>query len=294
MSLLGVWNLPILRRMIASESWGESLDRPAPSSSERHTCARERADADKRSKVVTEPFPIVDLEDEAKSVRYRHNNKVKRTRYRRVDLRQRRVVIVLHQMGVERSAGSQRWRRVTAHRVIGPDGTRMRIHPLNVRLVAGNRLDRAPYHAIHIEIAGNFEGVDGSGDWWAPDIYGRGRASEAQILATRQEIRGLCAEVAVEYGARVWAMMPHRVSGRDEDGDPNRPLCPGSRVWSQCGEWAGAVLELPIPSSGFSIGGTPVPTTWHGPYLSRCELFVSPEGGIVRRSSSATMRGLQA
>lgn len=208
----------------------------------------------------------LDVEDRAKSTTYR-NKRRKRDRWPPVDLSARRVVIVLHQTGVQRSAA--RWRetmhRVTCHRGIGPDGARYRVHPLNTRLVAANRLDRAPFHAISIEIAGNFEGIDGSGKWWAPDRMGRGRASPAQIAGARQAVRDICREVS-QAGGRVEAIAPHRIAGRDANGWPNRTLCPGSRVWSEVGEWASAVLGLGVPGPGVCLGGAPIPREWHGPY----------------------------
>ena len=147
-------------------------------------------------------FPVVDVSDRAARATY-SNGKNKRNRFRRVNLKQRKVILMLHQMGVQRSPTSSRWPLVTAHRVIGPNGTRYRLHPLDRRLVAGNRADRAPYHAVHIEFAGNLEGHPGAGNWWRPDIYGRGKLTKSQILAGLQECRSIEAELAVDYEASI-------------------------------------------------------------------------------------------
>jgi len=272
-SLLAARLAALLHPTDVSRMWepgeAESPDDLAACEAER--CATEEVIAD---------FEVVDLEGRAAKARYRGKNgkpgKLKRTRYPRVSLAKRRVVVSLHQPGVERTEA--RWRqtadRVTSHRFIGPTGVRYRQHPLETRLVATNRLDRAPWHAIAIEVAGNFERLDGTGTWWNPDRFGRGRATDAQIEATRVEIASLCEEVS-ELGGEVEAIVPHIIAGRDRNGRPNRQACCGSRVWSEAGEWAGAVLGLSVPAPGFALGGLPVPDAWHGPYWGRCDRFLT-------------------
>jgi N-acetylmuramoyl-L-alanine amidase len=259
--------------------WGETIEPLQPG--EAVACASDRACADnledpETTGIPPEVMPEIDIEARAATVTYAHNGKLKRDRYPRVKLKTRRVVIVLHQTGVERSEArcDERAHLVTCHRLIGPTGRRYRVHPLDVRLVAANRLDRAPWHAINIEVAGNFEGEDGSGVWWNPARYGRGRAGVAQIRALREEIVEITREVRQTYAAEVTAIVPHRVSGIDERGRPNRPIDCGSRLWAEGGEWAGAMLGLQIPAVGWKIGGEPVPETWHGPYYDRCKATI--------------------
>lgn len=209
-------------------------------------------------------YPVVDIEAAAASARY-ESGALKRTRYPLVELRKRKVVVVLHQMGVERAEASTRWKLVTCHRNIGPSGVRRRVHPLRVRLTAANRVDRSPFHAISIELAGNVEGTDGTGDWWMPNVMGKGRFGEGQIVACRQEVRAICGEVR-ELGGQVVAILPHRITGRNAKGKPNRPLCCGSRGWSEIGERSAQELGLQTPAPGFALGGTAIPGTWRGPY----------------------------
>jgi len=233
--------------------------------------ARERKEAEE----AIASFEVVNLEDRAAVVRYGRNGKNKRTRYAPADLSKRRVVIALHQPGVERTEA--RWRqtahRVTAQRFIGPTGVRYMLHPLTTQLIATNRFNRSPWHCINFEVAGNFEGVDGSGRWWNPERMGKGRASEAQLAATRAEIRSVIDEVRM-LGGEVEAIVPHIIAGRNSAGRPNRQICPGSRVWSEAGEWAGAELGLKVPAAGFRLGGLPVPESWHGPHWGRCTSFL--------------------
>lgn len=229
-------------------------------------CERDRKAGDElvaRSPVVV--YPVRDLQEQARLAKY-DDGRFKRTAYAPVDLRGRTVVIGLHQTGAERPESSKRWHLTTAHKVIGPSGVIYKLHPLRTRLVAINRLDRAPYHAISIETGGNFEGTDGLGDWYMPGKLGRGRASEAQLGAIVQACGSICDEV-LALGGKVVAIVPHRISGRDKRGKPNRPLCPGSRVWSEAGERFASERGLQIPADGFALGGTPIPKGWHGRYF---------------------------
>ncbi len=235
-------------------------------------CQNEREDADR----VLADFEVVDLEHRAAAATYGPDGPNKRTRYRRVRLSSRRVVISLHQTGVDRTEG--RWRksahRVTCHRFVGPTGARYRVHPLSTRLVATNRFDRAPWHCIAIELGGNFERIGGTGTWYKPDRFGFGRATDAQLDAAFVEVQHICQEVA-DLGGVVEGIVPHVIAGRDRRGRPNRQACPGSRQWAEVGERAGAELGLAVPAPGFALGGEPVPEEWHGPYWPLCDRFLT-------------------
>ncbi len=237
-------------------------DNPAPA------CEPGEAEACEAERSGALHAVFADLEQRAATARY-DNGAIKRTRYPRVDLRRRRVVIVCHQTGVERSSASDRWHLVTAHRVVKPDGTVCRLHPLDVRLVAANRLDRAPWHAISIEVGGNFEGIDGSGRWASPQTMGRGRASDLQIVAARAAVVEIVKSVA-SMGASVEAVLAHRVSGRNRNGVPNRQICCGSRIYSEVVEWSGAELGLAVAGPTFKAGGLTIPEQWHGRFWPRC------------------------
>ena len=204
------------------------------------------------------------VEDRAASSRYGGpTRRTKRTKYPPVDLKSRDVVIVLHQTGFERTA--RRWKetahRVTCHRLVDPTGRAFMVHPITTRLVAANRLDRAPWHAISVEVAGNFEREDGSGKYWKPEKFGRGRASDAQIHGARLEVARIIREVQ-EAGASVAMIAPHRISGQNAAGKPNRQACPGSRVWLEVGEWCADLFGLATPPEGWECGGAPIPESW--------------------------------
>lgn len=265
-------NFAAIAAMLHPTDVSQAWDPPEADPTEALACHAERCDAER----VLADFAVVDLEERASKVVYPRNKKCKRTRYRPVDLSGRRVVIAVHQTGVERTEA--RWRqsahRVTCHRFVGPTGSIYRVHPLRTRLVATNRFDRAPWHCIAVEVGGNFERVDGTGTWYKPDRFGRGRAGDVQLDATRVALQDIQAEVR-ELGGEVEACIAHIIAGRDERGTPNRQACCGSRVYSQVVEWAGAELGLKVPAEGFALGGVPIPPVWHGPYWGRCERFLT-------------------
>lgn len=231
-------------------------------------CLADRVCAD-----VTE----IDLRSEAASVTYRsgsYRGKLKRTLFPLRDLRKLRVVLMVHQTGFEAPSRSSVWRKVTAHDVVKPDATLCRLHDPAVRLVAGNRIDRAPWGGVHLEVGGNLERIDGDGSWWSPETAGRGRASDGQIAAARRWVVRTVGELGA-FGIVVEGIAPHVVTGRDSRGRPNRGACPGSRLHAEVVEWAGAELELAVPGPGFALGGSPVDPAWHGEHWSRCRRFLA-------------------
>lgn len=260
-----------------SPDWDERED-PPPDSYAGQILANDAADAkrDREGSAIARikpgetptPFPVVSVEKRAKAAKY-PNGKIKRTRYRRVNLAKRKVVIGLHQAGVER--GEARWgksvHRVTCHRAIGPTGTRYRVHPLDTRIVCTNRFDRKPWHCIGIEQLGNMEGNEGQGNWYKPDTFGYGTFSLAEEESLLQECAAICTEVEA-MGAKVYGIVWHRISGKNKKKKPNRPLCPGSAIVQRVGMRVAIELGLKIPGPDQSFGGTVTPTWWYGGRLA--------------------------
>lgn len=235
----------------------------------------ENATAADRLNFSPTPVPVVELDETARAARavYRGGalkGRRKRDAFPRVDLRRRRIVVMYHQTGFEVPSTSSVWTKVTAHGTVRPDAALLHLHPADVRLVAGNRVDRAPFHGVHCEIGGNFEANDGEGDWWSPETQGRGRASDLQIAAARWW--GLSrVELLRSLGCDVVAILPHRVTGRDRHGRPNRGACCGSRLHAEVVEYVAAETGVPIAAPGFALGGKPVPEGWHGDHYRRCK-----------------------
>lgn len=219
-----------------------------------------------------EHHTVINLRDEASAAKYA-DGRNKRRAYPPVDLSKRRVFAMIHQTGFTWKATNPRHALITAHGAIRVDAAILDLHPVETRLVAGNRIDRAPYHGIHLEIVTNAEGVDGSGNWYKPDVFGRGRATDAQLDAARQWLAALQSGLA-QRGIALEGVLPHIVTGRDRNGRPNRTIDPGSRIHAEVVEWAGAELGLAVPRDGWSLGGAPVPLSWHGRHWPRCRRFV--------------------
>lgn len=215
---------------------------------------------------------VVNLQAEAGAARYA-DGRNKRRAYPPVDLRKRRVVAMIHQTGFTWKATNPNHSKITAHGAIRVDAAILDLHPLETRLVAGNRIDRDPWHGIHCEVVTNAEGQDGTGNWYKPDVFGKGRATDAQIDSARQWLASLQATLGGQ-GIELYGVIPHIVTGRDRNGRPNRTIDPGSRLHSEVVEWAGAELGLRVPRDDWALGGAPVPLRWHGPHWSRCARFM--------------------
>lgn len=244
------WMPPRLFEALVSDDWApdaEDADSESP-------VAYTDEDAHEAIEVDGWAPEIIDLRSEAKGATYRHNKKRKFGYYRKRKAGCSKVLTV-HQTGVEREVGSTRYHLITAHYAIRSDGALLWLFDHDQRLMSSNALDRAPYHAINVEVCGNFEGLDGSGRWWKPEIMGRGRANPAQLRTLCWLIRYLREKEGIEIVA------PHRVSGRNRKGIPNRPICPGSRVW-QCAESFALREGLTVPDGDDHMGGEPIPLEW--------------------------------
>ena len=218
-----------------------------------------------------EPPKILDMREKAATAKYK-NGKLKLTRYRRRKPGTCKLVTA-HQTGVERRDDSTRFYRVSAHYVITRSGWLIINFDHDVRLASSNALDRSPYQAVNIEVSGNFEGLDGSGRWWRPDLVGKGRATPAQLKTLCWLLDKIAREEPIEMVA------PHRVSGRKWDKKrrkwiPNRQICPGSRVW-QCAEGWAMRNGILVPDGDDTMGGLPIEEAW------RTQAWLDQYGGTL-------------
>ena len=249
-----------LTSLIQSAPWGDAIDLLLAAMAE---AQREHGDPPIDAESIVDGCRFVDAYEAAARAKY-PSGRNKRTRYKPVDLSRRQVVVMLHAMGFERARTSSRWPLVTCHRaVVRDDGDAyiQRLHPVTTRLVAGNAVDRSPWHGVHIEVEGNYASPEGK--YWAGDRMGRSVLDEDMRDAARAAVVDLIREVE-DRGGEVVAVMPHRVTGRGSNGRPNRPLCPGHEIWSQVGEWSARYLDLALPGPDFAMGGLTIPDSWHG------------------------------
>jgi len=255
----------------ASEEWDDAIERlvapddsPAPGAP-----APEERDS----------YRVVDVTASAASARYRPSKarktlglrgRVKRTLYKPVDLRHRRVVLVMHQMGVSRSLAqlARRAQLVTAQEVLAPDGTVYVVHPDETRLIAANRFNRDPYHAINFELAGNLSYIEGKNRFYKPDRFGR------TVMTPEWETAVSCRLVDRIEGLRAkgidpFMLAPHRVAGHDRRGNANREACCASAGWAIC-EQVAAITGVPVPGDEYTIGGLPIPEAWRTKAYAHC------------------------
>jgi len=271
--------LPYIR--YAAEDWEKMVSAlGVPTPDELAECAAERGACVEPRGLLSEMvrYPVVEFfEKAANNARYRSSvpgrlGRLKVSRYPPVDLARRKIILTIHQAGVERSEsrwGQTAW-RVSAQRCIGPTGTRYRNFRLNVRLITANRMDRSPYHGIGFEVLGNFEGVAGSGNWYEPERFGYGVLGEVQANALYVELHAVIAELR-SIGLEVYMIAPHIIAGVSRSGRPNRQLCCGSAVWAVA-ERVAAETQIPIPGPKMKFGGLPLPEDWHSEFHGRCQL----------------------
>ena len=153
--------------------------------------------------------------------------------------------VVLHQMAFSRGSELRRYRNVTAHFVIVPDGSVGQLHPINARLSASNGFNG---RSVAIEFAGNLRSANGN--WWKPDRYGRDFLTPAQAESGRRLLR-----VLRRHGIRY--VFGHRQSSASRGNDP------GPEIWSSVGQWGIDVLAMSDGGSEFAVGsGRPIPEAW--------------------------------
>ncbi len=158
--------------------------------------------------------------------------------------------IVLHQTGFRRGSDADRYRRVTSHFVILPDGQIVKNHPETSVVWASNGFNA---YTVAIEFAGNFPSARGR--WWKPDDYGRHRPTSAQIASGQCLVHKLYFDIE----SIVW-ILAHRQAS------PRRGNDPGPDIWYEVGDWAVAELEMNDGGLGFSInGGRSIPDSWRTP-----------------------------
>ncbi|PRP97678.1 N-acetylmuramoyl-L-alanine amidase [Enhygromyxa salina] len=153
--------------------------------------------------------------------------------------------VVLHQMSFQRGNDLDRYRKVTAHFVIAPDGSVGQLHPMSARLVAPKGFNG---RSVAIEFAGNLRAANGN--WWSPETHGRDSLTAAQVESGRKLLR-LLRSAGVRY------VFAHRQSDYDKGNDP------GPEIWSTVGQWGIEKLGLSDGGAQYAVdSGRPIPESW--------------------------------
>ena len=176
--------------------------------------------------------------------------------------------IVLHQMGFSRGNDPYKYRKVTAHYIITPDGTIAQLHPVTAYLYAANGFNEG---GISIEFAGNFPAVSQSTDPdhfykpfdWVDEEgktrkgFGMDQLTPAQVMAGRWLVEYLHDVVLPDINTDLTVMLAHRQSGQERQNDP------GPDVWANVGQWAVDNLGLSDGGPGFYVqNGNPIKESW--------------------------------
>lgn len=187
--------------------------------------------------------------------------------------------LVWHQTGFTwRPWEKRKWsshHKINAHLCIDTNGNILVLHPFFQKLWTANGFNSS---CVSIEIMGNFEGEQGTGNWYKPEKFGYGRPTEAQITSARALTcvlanPGMIPDDApaafLEWrrcksgtSAPLTYVYAHRQSGT-RGGKPTRPLDPGSEVWQKVGQWAVVHYRLSDGGDGFCLpGALPIPESW--------------------------------
>ena len=153
--------------------------------------------------------------------------------------------VVLHQMAFSRGNDVGRYKNVTAHFIVVPDGTVAQLHPIAARLPASDGFNA---RAVAVEFAGNLRSANGN--WWKPDRFGRDELTPAQAESGRRLLRVL-------EGMGIRHVFAHRQSSAKRGNDP------GPEIWSSVAQWGIDDLGMSDGGQGYAIGGgKPIPAAW--------------------------------
>jgi len=162
--------------------------------------------------------------------------------------------------------------KINAHLCFDTDGSILLIHNFMYYLWTANSYN--PSVLGSWEIMGNFEGIQGTGNWYKPDKFGRGRPTRLQLLRVRQMLFWILnPEEGPSDDAMPIALREWRRAARDLGYNPvkwinahrqstdDRELDCGSECWYHVGRWAVEAL------SGLSLGpvagkGLELPAEW--------------------------------
>lgn len=159
--------------------------------------------------------------------------------------------------------------KINAHGCLDTDGSILLLHPLRAYLMTANHFNPV---CLSWEIMGNFEGIFGTGDWYKPGKFGRGRPKRIQLIRARQLTLWL---LDPEQGPPDDELPAPLLAWREEcrihgnplkyvnahrQGTDNRNLDSGSEPWYHVGQWSAIHTTLEV---GPVVGnGRPLPKAW--------------------------------
>lgn len=161
--------------------------------------------------------------------------------------------------------------KINAHICMDTDGAILLLHNFMYYLWTANSFNR---DCISIEIMGNFEGLLGSGNWYKPDKFGRGRPTRIQLVRSRQLTKWLLdpeqgpaddelPKPLLEWrqAVRELGFNPLKWDNTHRQATNDRPLDCGSECWYHVVLWGADKIEsLTVgPEAG---KGQEIPDEW--------------------------------
>jgi len=161
--------------------------------------------------------------------------------------------------------------KINAHACFDTDGSILLLHNFFYYLWTANAFNR---DCFSFEIMGNFEGILGTGNWYKPDKFGRGRPARIQLIRARQFTKWLLdpeqgpADDALPKPLLEWRQAvrelgfnPLKWNNAHRQATSGRVLDCGSECWYHVVMWGVAVFEaLTVgPERG---DGMTIPPEW--------------------------------
>lgn len=160
---------------------------------------------------------------------------------------------------------------INAHACLDTDGTILLIHNFFYYLWTANSFNP---DCFSFEIMGNFEGILGTGNWYKPDKFGRGRPTHVQLVRARQFTKWLLdpeqgpADDKIPKPLLEWRLAvrelgynPLKWDNTHRQATDDRALDCGSECWYHVVMWAVSVFnQLKVgPEAG---KGQKIPEEW--------------------------------
>lgn len=170
--------------------------------------------------------------------------------------------ITLHQTATNFGGNVMRYKNISAHVGVTPDGKGVLMNPIEWVVYHGNAFNSKD---VGIEIDGHFAGIEGNlKTYWRPKSQPDRQpmsVSEAQVNATLAIINWIIKTVA-DHGGKIEYIHAHRQSSKSRTSDP------GSKVWQTIALEAKKRWGLVDGGPKFKLGGHPIPREWDPSYTA--------------------------
>ena len=203
-------------------------------------------------------IPVVQLSDGVSlyDINDRHAGKKRKGKRKWKDIKG----ITLHQTAVQFGNNVMRFKNISAHIGVTPNGKVVLMNDLTWKVWHGNSFNS---HDVGVEISGAFAGIEGEErTFWKPKSKPNRKPESvtvSQVKASLAMIEWVIDTVA-EHGGKVEYIHAHRQSSLMRTSDP------GSKVWKEIALEAKKRFGLVDGGADFKSGGKPIPKEWDPSY----------------------------